>query len=165
MFTHPLIGNKTGLKSLDRTPLKGHLADEKLPCQPRTLRANSQTASCIPRHTPAIQGILLGFTMTGLNIIRRFLSICHINGGFQMVIYFWKLECVFMSSRGGGWVILTYSTSTSSTATNDRECVLGRSLPRNGFFCFLAQEMAWIFPSVPRTPNPPGTRMPLNIEG
>lgn len=34
--------------------------------------------------------------------------------------------------------------------------------PRKGFFCFLAQEMAWIFPSVPRTPKPPGTKTPLN---
>lgn len=34
-------------------------------------------------------------------------------------------------------------------------------VPRKGFFCFLAQLMAWIFPSVPLTPKPPGTRMPL----
>lgn len=36
-------------------------------------------------------------------------------------------------------------------------------VPRNGFFWFLAQLMAWIFPSVPLTPKPPGTRMPLRI--
>lgn len=34
-------------------------------------------------------------------------------------------------------------------------------LPRYGLFCFLAQLMASIFPSVPRTPNPPGTNTPL----
>lgn len=34
-------------------------------------------------------------------------------------------------------------------------------LPRNGLFCFLAQLIASIFPSVPRTPNPPGTNTPL----
>lgn len=34
--------------------------------------------------------------------------------------------------------------------------------PKKGFFCFLAQEIAWILPSVPRTPNPPGTRTPLH---
>lgn len=35
------------------------------------------------------------------------------------------------------------------------------SLPKKGFFCFRAQAIAWIFPSVPRTPNPPGTSTPL----
>lgn len=34
--------------------------------------------------------------------------------------------------------------------------------PKKGFFCFLAQEIAWILPSVPRTPNPPGTSTPLH---
>lgn len=34
-------------------------------------------------------------------------------------------------------------------------------LPRNGLLCFLAQLIASIFPSVPRTPNPPGTKTPL----
>lgn len=38
-------------------------------------------------------------------------------------------------------------------------------VPRKGFFWFLAQLMAWIFPSVPLTPNPPGTRMPLKRGG
>ena len=38
---------------------------------------------------------------------------------------------------------------------------LSYSLPKKGFFCFRAQEIAWIFPSVPRTPNPPGTSTPL----
>lgn len=36
--------------------------------------------------------------------------------------------------------------------------------PRKGFLCFLAQPMAWIFPSVPLTPKPPGTRTPLRRE-
>lgn len=40
-------------------------------------------------------------------------------------------------------------------------CALFCFLPRKGFFCFRAQEIAWIFPSVPRTPNPPGTSTPL----
>ena len=34
-------------------------------------------------------------------------------------------------------------------------------IPKKGFFCFLAQLMAWILPSVPRTPKPPGTNTPL----
>lgn len=34
-------------------------------------------------------------------------------------------------------------------------------LPRNGFFCFLAQLIASILPSVPLTPKPPGTNTPL----
>lgn len=38
-------------------------------------------------------------------------------------------------------------------------------VPKKGFFWFLAQLMAWIFPSVPLTPKPPGTRMPLRGEG
>ena len=50
--------------------------------------------------------------------------------------------CLFTGSRG------TFSC-------------LSYSLPKKGFFCFRAQEMAWIFPSVPRTPNPPGTSTPL----
>ncbi len=33
--------------------------------------------------------------------------------------------------------------------------------PRNGLFCFLAQLIASILPSVPLTPKPPGTNTPL----
>lgn len=34
-------------------------------------------------------------------------------------------------------------------------------LPKNGLFCFLAQLIASILPSVPLTPKPPGTNTPL----
>lgn len=34
-------------------------------------------------------------------------------------------------------------------------------LPRNGLFCFLAQLIARILPSVPLIPKPPGTKTPL----
>lgn len=37
-------------------------------------------------------------------------------------------------------------------------------LPRNGLFCFLAQLIASILPSVPLTPKPPGTNTPLWAE-
>lgn len=48
--------------------------------------------------------------------------------------------------------------STSLFLLMDEKCFS----PKKGFFCFLAQEIAWILPSVPRTPNPPGTRTPLH---
>ena len=35
------------------------------------------------------------------------------------------------------------------------------TIPRNGTLLVLAQLTARILPSVPRTPNPPGTRIPL----
>ena len=34
-----------------------------------------------------------------------------------------------------------------------------KQMPRNGIFCSRAQRTAAIFPSVPRGPNPIGTRM------
>ncbi|KAF4519182.1 hypothetical protein B566_EDAN008245 [Ephemera danica] len=36
-----------------------------------------------------------------------------------------------------------------------------RQIPRNGFWVLRHQEQAWIMPSIPRLPNPPGTRTPL----
>lgn len=48
---------------------------------------------------------------------------------------------------------------------NTRDWRLTFVLPRYGLFCFLAQLMASIFPSVPLRPNPPGTNTPLWEEG
>lgn len=40
-------------------------------------------------------------------------------------------------------------------------CTWQHLLPRNGIFFSRAYLMAFIFPSVPRAPNPPGTITPL----
>lgn len=56
----------------------------------------------------------------------------------------------------------------SITSTEKKICKTHRLnkqkvLPRNGIFFVLAQEIAWSFPTVPRSPKPPGTRMPLKF--
>ena len=49
----------------------------------------------------------------------------------------------------------------TSRANSTMDSCMPRQIPRNGMPWARAYRMAVIMPSMPRLPNPPGTRMPL----
>lgn len=84
----------------------------------------------------------------------------HFKGGFEFLPHRTKKALI---ERLPGKMAPVFGSGDPVSLTGYRHlpCALFCFLPRKGFFCFRAQEMACIFPSVPRTPNPPGTSTPL----
>ena len=61
---------------------------------------------------------------------------------------------------GSNSVELAPGMSTTWRAKSATAICMPRQTPRNGIFSSRAIRAAWILPSIPRTPKPPGMRMP-----
>ena len=61
---------------------------------------------------------------------------------------------------GSNSVEFAPSMPTTWRAKSATAICMPRQMPRNGIFCSRAIRAAVILPSIPRTPKPPGIRMP-----
>ena len=57
-------------------------------------------------------------------------------------------------------MLLAFSRPSKSRANSTTAHCMPRQMPKKGILWVRAKRMASIFPSIPRIPNPPGTRMP-----